>query len=140
MQTAESKSAEFRTDSDDRAPNPHLILFALWLMMFSASSQVMAPILPRIGHELNIPEVFQGTLVSSYAIVAGICALVMGPVSEKIGRRRVLVLGTGANGWVMTGVAAGQVMGIPIGTVLADWYGFYAPFDFLPVPCQFLSS
>ena len=186
-QTTESKPAEFRTDSDGRATHPHLILFALWLKMFSASSQVMimAPILPRIGHELNIPEVFQGTLVSSYAIIAGICALVMGPVSDKIGRRRVLVIGTGAmalflflhiftydyysllvarglggvagglltgvstayvgdyfpsekrgwaNGWVMTGVAAGQIMGIPIGTVLADWYGFYAPFVFFAGP------
>lgn len=168
-------------------PHPYFILFALWLMMFSASSQVMimAPILPQIGEQLNISSALQGTLVSSYAVVAGLCALVMGPVSDKFGRRKMLVVGTGAmalvlflhvfaydytsmllarglggvaggmltgvstayigdyfpsdrrgwaNGLVMTGIAAGQIMGIPLGTVLAEWYGYYAPFVFFGVP------
>lgn len=166
---------------------PYLILFALWLLMFSASSQVMiiAPILPQIGAQLDIPEAIQGTLVTSYALMAGLCAVVMGPVSDKIGRRSVLMIGTGsmafmlfchalafdyvsmllaralagaaggvlsgsttayvgdyfpyerrgwANGWVMTGIAAGQVAGIPLGTLFAEWYGYDAPFLFFAVP------
>lgn len=167
--------------------NPYLVIFALWLMMFSASSQVMimAPILPQIGRQLAISETVQGTLVSSYAVIAGVFALIMGPISDKIGRRRILVIGTGsmalvlflhgfaydyismlaarglggvaggmltgvstayvgdyfpyekrgwANGMVMTGMAAGQILGIPIGTILAEWYGFYAPFVFFAAP------
>ena len=33
-----------------------------------------------------------------------------------------------ASGWVMSGIAAGQIMGVPLGTLLADWLGFRAPF------------
>ena len=33
-----------------------------------------------------------------------------------------------ATGWVMSGMAFGQIMGIPIGVVLAGAYGFKAPF------------
>ena len=73
-----------------------IIIFALWLLVFSASSQIMiiTPILPLIGEELGIGESRLGTLVSAYAIMVGIFAIVAGPVSDKIGRRRILLLGT----------------------------------------------
>jgi len=73
-----------------------LILFSLWLLVFAASSQIMiiSPILPRIGEQLNINETLQGTLVSAYAILVGLMALVMGPISDKIGRIRILLYGS----------------------------------------------
>ncbi|NNF03738.1 MAG: MFS transporter [Rhodothermales bacterium] len=161
--------------------HPHLILFALWLMVFSASSQVIiiSPILPRIGEALQIGESLQGWLVTSYAVFLSIFALIIGPISDKYGRRFVLMAGSGAmaialwlhgiadsfisllvmraaagaaggmlsggavsyvgdyfpynkrgwaNGWVMSSVAFGQILGIPIGTILADQIGFRAPF------------
>lgn len=161
--------------------NDYLVIAALWLLMFSASSQLMiiAPILPQIGRQLNIDISIQGTLVTSYAVMLGIFALIMGPISDKIGRRRILLFGTGAmsvalalhnfafdyysflivraaagaaggilsgasvsyvgdyfpyerrgwaNGWIATGIAAGQIMGVPMGTLLAEWYGVYGPF------------
>ncbi|PIQ63906.1 MAG: MFS transporter [Bacteroidetes bacterium CG12_big_fil_rev_8_21_14_0_65_60_17] len=159
----------------------YLVLFALWLMVFSASSQVIiiAPILPRIGEALQIAEALQGWLITSYAVFLSIFALIVGPISDKMGRRIVLIAGSGsmavalwlhgvadsfisllvvraaagaaggmlsgaavsyvgdyfpysrrgwANGWVMSGVAFGQIIGIPIGTVLADQFGFKAAF------------
>jgi predicted MFS family arabinose efflux permease len=158
-----------------------IILFSLWLLIFSASSQIMiiAPILPVIGEQLNMPEAWQGWLVSAYAFMVGIFALVAGPVSDRIGRRRILLLGTAAmtialvlhslayswqvlmlmrllagiaggilsgsavsyigdyfpyerrgwaNGWIMSGAASGQIFGIPIGTILAEYFGFRIPF------------
>lgn len=74
----------------------NLILFALWLLIFSASSQIIiiAPILPVIGEQLSMPESLQGVLVTSYAVMVGIFALVIGPISDKVGRRRVLLVGT----------------------------------------------
>ncbi len=161
--------------------SPGIIVFSLWLLVFAASSQIMiiTPILPRIGEELGIGESALGTLVSAYSIMVGIFAFVAGPVSDKIGRRRILLLGTAvmtgtllmhhfvvgyysflavrvgagcaggilsgsavsyigdyfpynrrgwATGWVMSGMAFGQIAGIPIGIVLAGSYGFKAPF------------
>ncbi len=161
--------------------SPGIIVFALWLLVFASSSQIMliTPILPLIGEELGIGEAALGTLVSAYSIMVGLFAILAGPVSDKIGRRRILLLGTAimtgallmhhfvvgyysflavrvgagcaggilsgsavsyvgdffpynrrgwATGWVMSGMAFGQIAGIPIGIVLAGAYGFKLPF------------
>ena len=150
-------------------------------MVFSASSQVIviSPVLPRIAEALAVKESLLGTLVTSYAVTLGLFALVAGPVSDKIGRRRILLVGTGfmaaclylhgladtyasllamrtlagmaggalsgaavayvgdyfpydrrgwANGWVMSGIAIGQVVGIPLGTLLAEFGDYRWPF------------
>jgi predicted MFS family arabinose efflux permease len=161
--------------------SPGLIVFALWLLVFAASSQIMiiSPILPQIGEELDIADAVLGTLVSAYALMVGVFAIISGPISDKIGRRRILLLGTGimavalvlhvlvvdyysflavrlfsgvaggvlsgaavsyvgdyfpynrrgwATGWIMSGSAFGQIIGIPLGIVLAGRMGFRAPF------------
>ncbi|MEX0822575.1 MAG: MFS transporter [Rhodothermales bacterium] len=165
----------------DRSSNEYLVLFALWLMVFSASSQVIiiSPILPRIGEALAVRESLLGTLVTSYAVMLSIFALITGPISDKFGRRRILLAGTGfmavalylhavadsylsllvmralagaaggtlsgaavayvgdyfpydrrgwANGWVMSGIAFGQIIGIPLGTLLAELINYRWPF------------
>lgn len=161
--------------------NSYLIIFPLWLLVFAASSQVMiiAPILPTIGIELETSESLLGNLITVYATLVGICAILMGPISDKIGRRKILLIGSSsmtvfllmhgladnfisllilracagaaggvlsgaavsyvgdyfpyekrgwANGWIMSGIAMGQILGIPMGTFLAEWYGFKFPF------------
>lgn len=161
--------------------NPYLIIFALWLLVFAASSQVMiiSPILPRISEQLGTPIEILGNLVTVYAVMVGLFAILMGPLSDKIGRRKILLIGTGgislflflhgfvtsfwdfllvralagmaggvlsgaavayvgdyfpyekrgwANGWIMSGIAMGQILGIPLGTLLADMMGFRIPF------------
>ncbi|UXX79694.1 MFS transporter [Reichenbachiella carrageenanivorans] len=163
--------------------NTRIILFSLWLLMFAASSQffIMSPILSQIGEQLHIPESLRGTLITAYAITLGIIALITGPISDRIGRRKILLIGAGAmavsllmhqlaidywsmlglrilaglaggiltgscvayigdyfpcekrgwaNGVIATGSAAGQILGIPAGTVLAGEIGFFAPFQF----------
>ncbi|MEL7833396.1 MFS transporter [Fodinibius sp. Rm-B-1B1-1] len=165
----------------DNKKEVFFIIFSLWLLVFASSSQIMiiAPILPRISEQLAVSEALLGTLVTSYAVMVGICALITGPISDKIGRRRILLIGTGlmtfalflhglvfnfvsflsvrglagaaggilsgasvsyvgdyfpyerrgwANGWIMSGIAMGQILGIPIGTILAEYMGFRAPF------------
>ncbi len=150
-------------------------------MMFSASAQViiMAPILPEIGEALNTPESLLGWLATSYTVLLAVMAIVVGPVSDKFGRRRILMAGCAtmafvlylhafvnsftsmlvvralagvaggmlsgaavsfvgdyfpytrrgwANGWIMSGMAVGQILGIPIGKILASSFGFRWPF------------
>lgn len=157
------------------------VIAALWLLVFTAGSQVMviAPILPRIAEQLGTPEALLGTLVTVYAVMTGFVAILAGPISDRIGRRRILLWGTAlevvalalhgladsfaallamralagaaggvlagaaiayvgdafprhrrgwANGWVMSGMAAGQILGIPAGAILAAQFGFRAPF------------
>jgi predicted MFS family arabinose efflux permease len=162
-------------------PSPYLIVFPLWLLVFSSSSQIMiiSPILPRIGSELGIADTLLGTLVTAYSLMVGLFAIISGPISDRIGRRRILLMGSGlmtlalaahflvmdylsflavrvfagvgggilsgaavsyvgdyfpykrrgwALGWVMSGSAFGQILGIPLGVLLAGHLGFRAPF------------
>lgn len=157
------------------------ILFALWLMVFASSGQVMivAPILPRIGEQLAIPSALHGTLITGFSLALSLFAVLIGPISDRFGRRPVLLAGTStmtialllhplaydyasmltvrivagaaaglltgsaisyvgdyfpyhrrgwASGWVMSGFAVGQILGVPFGTVLADRFGFEAAF------------
>jgi predicted MFS family arabinose efflux permease len=164
-----------------RQPPEILVILALWLMVLASSSQatIVAPILPRIGEALNIAEAWQGSLVTGYSVALSLFAIIIGPVSDRLGRRPVLLAGTSlmavmlllhgfandftslltvrigagvsggiltgvavayvgdyfpyerrgwASGWVMSGFAFGQVVAVPIGTILAERYGFRAPF------------
>lgn len=166
-----------------RQPREGLILLCLWLLLFVTASQflVMVPILSDIGKALNIEESLQGTLVSVYGVVSACFSLIAGPISDQVGRRRILLFGSAimavalllhplahsfasllfmralagvasgflsgasvayigdyfpyerrgyANGIIMSGFAAGQILGIPGGTLLAEHYGFAAPFAF----------
>jgi predicted MFS family arabinose efflux permease len=160
-----------------RQAHPAPILFALWLMVFTISSQinVIIPILPRVGAALSIPEPLHGTLVSAYSIPLSVVALLGGPLSDRLGRHRIMLLGctgmatvlflhltahsyasllclralTGASGgmlsgsaiayigdyfprdrrgwamgYVLSGLAFGQMIGIPAGALLAEHLDF----------------
>src|SRR5687767_6149181 len=74
-------------------PSPYLVVFTLWLLVFSASSQIMimSPILPQIGDQLGVPDAVLGTLVSAYSFMVGVFAILAGPVSDRVGRRRMLL-------------------------------------------------
>ena len=140
---------------------------------------IIAPILPEIGKALDTPVELLGNLITVYAVMVGVFAIIMGPFSDKIGRRKILLIGSGgmalflychtlvvdfnsflviramagmaggvlsgaavayvgdyfpyekrgwANGWTMSGIAVGQILGIPLGTFLADNFGFESPF------------
>jgi len=159
----------------------YLIIFTLWLLVFSSASQTMilSPILPVIGDQLHIADGALGTLVSVYSVMVGIFAIIAGPISDKVGRRRILILGGGtmtvaltlhafvtgyysfiavrifaggaggilsgaavsyigdyfpyerrgwATGWILSGAAFGQIVGIPIGILMASRWGFRSPF------------
>ena len=161
-----------RTNAQDR-----VIIFSLWLLVFAASSQIMiiSPLLPQISEALGTSKAILGNLASAYAVMVGVSAIITGPFSDKVGRRRILMAGTGfmaaalflhgladsfwmlftlralagvaggilsgsavayvgdyfpyekrgwASGWIMSGIAMGQILGVPLGTVLSEYFGF----------------
>jgi predicted MFS family arabinose efflux permease len=174
-------AAGAQAETSGLPPRASLVLFALWLMVFASGSQVMliAPIFPRIREQIDVAEAALGTLVAVDAVMLGLMALVAGPISDRVGRRLILLVGSGlmsaalalhafaydyvsllvvralagaaggvlsgaavayvgdyfpyerrgwANGWVMTGMAFGHIIGIPAGTVLAANLGFRIPY------------
>ena len=80
-------------------------LSALWLMVFTAASQtiIVTPILPLIAAELGVAVGALGPLVSVYSVVLAAAALVMGPVSDRVGRNRVMLIGSGVLAVVLAG-------------------------------------
>ncbi|WP_306059104.1 MFS transporter [Natronococcus wangiae] len=164
-----------------RAARSYQIIIILWLLAFVSGSQVliMAPLLPYISEQVAVSESLLGTLITAYAVFVGVFAFVAGPISDRIGRRRILLIGnaimaialllhwvtwdfvslfvvralagvaggilTGAsvayvgdyfprerrgwaNGWITSGTSAGLIAGIPIGTIVAEQFGFRWPF------------
>lgn len=139
----------------------------------------MAPLFPLISDQVAASEALLGTLITAYAVAVGIFALITGPISDRIGRRRILLIGTAimttalmlhwvtwdfaslfvvralagvaggilngaaiayvgdyfprekrgwANGWVASGGSAGLIAGVPLGTMMAEQFGFRLPF------------
>ena len=72
------------------------ILLTLWLLVFSSASQIMilGPILPRISEELGVETSLLGVLMTAYAVALAVFALLTGPISDHLGRRRVLLAGS----------------------------------------------
>ena len=89
-----------------------LVLFAL-LALGNVDSQVMAPLLPEIARGLGTPDSWVGRAVSGYAIAAALAALVTGPLSDRLGRRRFLA-----------GSAAMLGLGSAVSAVTTSFTGF----------------
>ncbi|CAN5531112.1 MFS transporter [soil metagenome] len=120
------------------------MILPLWLLVFTAASQtiIVTPILPIIGAELAVSDALVGWLVSAYAISLAVAALVMGPISDRIGRRRVLLIGAGylavvllAHGFVesfagllvarvLAGIGGGMLSGAAV-----SYVGDYFPYN-----------
>jgi MFS family permease len=116
------------------------VLAALWILVFSVTSQVMmvAPILPSIARELGVAEFHLATLVTAYSAAVAVVALCMGPVSDRVGRRRMLLVGgvlmtaglalhgvPGGYGWllavrILTGAGGGVLTGATADKLLAE--------------------
>ena len=77
-------------------PRAWLILTALFALTFTTSAQflIVTPLLPEIRDQLGVAESYLGLLVTSYAIGVGVFSLIAGPVSDYLGRRIILLVGS----------------------------------------------
>ncbi len=68
--------------------------YRLWLFMLLlgifllglTDVQMISPILPRLAKDFSVSPAMMGTAVSAYAMTAAIWALMIGPLSDQIGR------------------------------------------------------
>jgi predicted MFS family arabinose efflux permease/CRP-like cAMP-binding protein len=73
------------------------VLLPLWLLVFTSAGQMLvtAPLLPRIREEIGTSTGVLGGLFTAEAATMAVFALLIGPVSDRVGRRRVLLAGSG---------------------------------------------
>src|ERR1043166_9524933 len=70
--------------------NVALILFGV-LFLGVSDTQLVAPLLPLIASDLGTTPGHAGIIVTTYSLAAAAFALFVGPVSDRVGRKRVLV-------------------------------------------------
>jgi len=69
-----------------------LILFGV-LFLGVSDTQLVAPLLPLIAQDLGTTPGHAGIIVTTYSLAAAGFALFVGPVSDRAGRKKVLVFG-----------------------------------------------
>ena len=69
-----------------------LILFGV-LFLGVSDTQLVGPLLPAIAHDLGTTAGHAGIIVTTYSLAAAAFALIVGPLSDRVGRKKVLVSG-----------------------------------------------
>src|SRR5215831_9945758 len=69
-----------------------LILFGV-LFLGVSDTQLVAPLLPLIAQDLGTTPGHAGIIVTTYSLAAAAFALFVGPISDRVGRKKVLVSG-----------------------------------------------
>ena len=69
--------------------------FAVMLLV-GTDTFLVAPLLPALSARFGVPPARAGWMVSAYAIGYCLTALVAGPLSDRLDRRRVLLAGMAA--------------------------------------------
>src|SRR5712675_1613847 len=69
-----------------------LILFGV-LFLGVSDTQLVAPLLPLIAQDLGTTPGHAGMIVTTYSLAAAAFALIVGPLSDRVGRKRVLISG-----------------------------------------------
>src|SRR5437667_5222175 len=80
--------------SDDRVFQWTLALILFGVLFLGVSdTQLVAPLLPLIARDLGTTPGHAGIIVTTYSLAAAAFALFVGPLSDRIGRKKVLVSG-----------------------------------------------
>ncbi|WP_167149918.1 MFS transporter [Actinomyces sp. ZJ308] len=102
-ETAETPGEAPRAPEGGEAPPPAGTRVSTmgWLSFFTmfvigTDTFLVAPLLPLLQRELDVPLSRTGWLVSAYALGYALFALVAGPVSDRHDRRRVILSGLAA--------------------------------------------
>jgi len=93
MTAPKTKHAEARSQIVS-PPRAGVVIAILFLIFFLGSSdnQMISPLLPLIAREFGLKEGEVGQVIGpAYALAAASAALLIGPLSDRYGRRRFLL-------------------------------------------------
>ncbi|PDZ04783.1 MFS transporter [Bacillus cereus] len=68
-------------------------ILAIVAFFVGLDSLLVAPLLPTITETISIPDGSGGLLITIYALCYGITAPLFGPMSDRVGRKRMIVIG-----------------------------------------------
>ena len=100
--TEEARISTRASADEERVPSKSARVSTMgWLSFFTmfaigTDTFLVAPLLPLLQRELDVPLSRAGWLVSAYALGYALFALVAGPVSDRHDRRRVILSGLAA--------------------------------------------
>jgi len=69
-----------------------LVLFGV-LFLGVSDTQLVAPLLPFIAQDLRTTPGHAGIIVTTYSLAAAVFALFVGPLSDRVGRKKILMSG-----------------------------------------------
>ncbi|MBG0967146.1 MFS transporter [Bacillus sp. SRB1LM] len=78
---------------NDRGIKPMLFILAIVAFFIGMDSLVVSPLIPDIAKATVTPIEKGGWLITSYALFYGLTAPLFGPISDKIGRKQMIVTG-----------------------------------------------
>ena len=88
-------------------PRAGIVIAVLFLVFFLGSSdnQMISPLLPLIAHEFGMREGEVGQVIGpAYALANATAALLIGPLSDRFGRRRFLLYASVLFGFSLSAV------------------------------------
>jgi predicted MFS family arabinose efflux permease len=94
MKSATSTPANSDIALADPVKRAGVVMTVLFLVFFLGISdnQMVSPLLPLIAREFNLASGEAGKLIGpAYALAAALIALIVGPASDRLGRRRFLL-------------------------------------------------
>lgn len=68
------------------------------IFLIGADTFLVSPLIPLLSRELHMSVGQGGLLVTAYALAYAVAALVFGPLSDRVGRRKMILWGTFAFG------------------------------------------
>ena len=92
--TASTTNQTEASDQTKSPPRAGIVIAILFLIFFLGSSdnQMISPLLPLIAREFGMKEGEVGQIIGpAYAMAAATAALLIGPISDRFGRRRFLL-------------------------------------------------